>query len=1302
LARTGDGLNLRRSSTLAADLLIQFLRMAMTGSGRMEDLIAAKDWSKTGIGPSAEWSPTLRTVLRTVLGSRYAMWMGWGPELTFFYNDAYGAQTLGTKHPWALGRAAREVWAEIWDAIGPLADTVLRGGGATWSEGLLLFLERSGYPEETYHTFSYSPLPGDAPVEIGGLLCVVIEETERVIGERRIALLGGCASALSQTKTVEEVFAALEVCLTDEPRDFPFSLTYLVDDDGKSIRRVSKTGFTDEHPAAFLRAGIDDATAWPFAAVFSSRRPIVVDLDPSIDWPTGPWKLPPARALLLPMARSGEERLAGVFVAGLNPHRPLDESAHNFARLFAGQIERSLSNAWAYEEARKRVEAFAALDRAKTAFFSNVSHEFRTPLTLMLAPIEDMRAAAEQRGEEHERIELLHRNAERLLKLVNTLLDFARIEAGRAVAHYEATDLAAFTTDLASNFRSATERAGLDLVVDCPPMPEPVFVDRSMWEKIVLNLLSNAFKFTFEGQIRVSLGWTKGVAELAVTDTGTGIPADDLPRLFERFHRVEGARSRSHEGSGIGLALVHELVRMHGGTIDVASRIGAGSTFRVRIPLGRNHLAPEHVAPPRALESTRGQAGAYVEEALRWVSPSSESLASPALDGTAGAAGGARILVVDDNADMRDYVTRLLRERWEVVAVSNGRLALDAIVRNPPDLVVSDVMMPELDGFGLLAALRADPSTRTMPVILLSARAGEEATTEGLRAGADDYLVKPFTARDLLVRVAARLAAAKGARETVDQRRNLYRHFMQAPFPIVIYKGPRQVIDLVNVACLRMWNKTEDIAGKPVAEAVPELAAEPFFAWLDEVYRTGVPFEAREVPSQIPTSDGRGLEQAYFTSVYAPLFDPIGAVEGVLTCAFDVTDAVVAKRRTEHALAEAAATQRRAFEVSEQTNRAKDEFLSTMSHELRTPLNAMLGWASILRKDARDPGKLERGLAVIERNAQTQARLVNDLLDVSRIISGKLRLTTRRVELAAVIGAAADAVRPAADAKAVRFVLDLDAGLGAVVGDPDRLQQIVWNLLSNAIRFTPPEGRVTVTADRTDSNVVVCVSDTGVGIPREHLRHIFERFTQIDSSTTRSHGGLGLGLAIVRHLVEAHGGTVSASSEGPNRGATFNVTLPIRAVSPASESAPELETLADSDPASPTPSFRASLVHIRALIVDDDHDSLELIRLVLEGAGARVTSATTAANATEALDANGSFDIIISDIGMPDMDGYTFMQRVRSRRAASEIPAIALTAYARAEDAERAVRAGYQEHLAKPVDANKLLAAVQNWANWTR
>ena len=509
-----------------------------------------------------------------------------------------------------------------------------------------------------------------------------------------------------------------------------------------------------------------------------------MDLDPGTSgaaWPMGPWRLAPSRALLLPIARQGENRIAGVFVAGLNPHRPLDDAMRNFVQLFVGQLTAGLSNAFAYEEAHKRADALAELDRAKTAFFSNVSHEFRTPLTLMLAPIEDMRASPSPNAEEAGRVELLHRNALRLLKLVNTLLDFSRIEAGRVEAVYEATDLSALTTDLASNFRSALERAGLELVVDCAPLGESVFVDRGMWEKIVLNLLSNAFKFTFEGRVTVRSRLVADHAELEIADTGTGIAENELPRLFERFHRIEGAKSRSHEGSGIGLALVHDLVGMHGGR------------DRRGVAPGRGHDVPRaHSSGPQAparqtnpcgartLESTALGAGAYVAEALRWIGPAPGDPA-PLRTAPEASAGRPRLVVADDNADMLDYLTRLLRERWDVDAAMDGLAALEAIRRAPPDLVLTDVMMPGLGGFGLLEALRSDVNLRSIPVVLLSARAGEEATAEALKAGADDYIVKPFTARDLLVRVAARLAAAKAAQEAIEQRRNLYRHFMQAP-----------------------------------------------------------------------------------------------------------------------------------------------------------------------------------------------------------------------------------------------------------------------------------------------------------------------------------------------------------------------------------------------------------------------------------------------------------------------------------------------------------------------------------------
>jgi signal transduction histidine kinase len=352
------------------------------------------------------------------------------------------------------------------------------------------------------------------------------------------------------------------------------------------------------------------------------------------------------------------------------------------------------------------------------------------------------------------------------MKLVNSLLDFSRVEAGRLQASYEATDLAAYTAELASVFRAAVEKSGLILTVECPPLPQPIYVDRDMWEKVVLNLLSNAFKHTFQGGIRVTIKWCDDRAELTVADSGVGIPESELPRLFDRFHRVKGAKSRTHEGTGIGLAFVRELVHAHGGSVSVESREGVGSTFTVTVKAGQEHLPPDRLGAQRSQTSTAIRADAYVEEAMLWVAdeaPAPDS--APATTSVKAACstnlsegvkkpdGRPRILWADDNADMREYVRRLLSDRYDVTAVADGKSALRTALAAPPDLVLSDVMMPGLDGFGLLRELRADRRTRAIPTILLSARAGEEAALEGLEAGADDYLVKPFSARELLARV---------------------------------------------------------------------------------------------------------------------------------------------------------------------------------------------------------------------------------------------------------------------------------------------------------------------------------------------------------------------------------------------------------------------------------------------------------------------------------------------------------------------------------------------------------------------
>jgi signal transduction histidine kinase/DNA-binding response OmpR family regulator/serine phosphatase RsbU (regulator of sigma subunit) len=731
--------------------------------------MAAVDWEATAVGPRATWPAPLRTMVDAVLGSRFSMWLGWGPELTFFYNDAYGHGTLGVKHPWALGRPAPEVWAEIWAEVGPRIEQVLVTGEATWDEDLLLFLERSGFPEETYHTFSYSPLfdAGHA----AGVLCVVSEETDRVIGERRMTTLRELSSRFAATTTQAEVVDALTAVLDANQWDLPFTLTYLVDDHGEA-RLAASTGIDAGAPVSPAVVH-EDRAAWPLDAMAPGEVRVVDDLDRRFpEVPCGAWSTSPTQAAVVAVSELGQEAPAGYLVVGLNPYRPLDPGYRGWIELVAGQIASAVTNARAFETERRRSEALAELDRAKTTFFTNVSHEFRTPLTLLLGPLEDLLDGPPGVVDDEVRdtLSVAHRNALRLLKLVNALLDFSRLEAGRAVATREPVDVAGETADVAGMFRSAIEAAGVELVVDCPTLDQPVLLDRRMWELILTNLLSNAFKHTFAGTIAVRLRAIDEELVLEVADTGVGIPPDEMGQLFHRFHRVEGAPSRSHEGSGIGLSLVQELAGLHGGAVTAESEVGRGTTFRVCVPLVP---APRPDLEPAADQPARSSTlKAHVTEVTMWAradGAGADEGADRHPTGPAGAPDGEgrpRVLVVDDNADMRDYVARLLADRYGVVTAVDGLDALEKAEAVRPDLVVSDVMMPRVDGLELVRRLRAMPDLADLPVVLLSARAGADSSVEGLDVGADDYLVKPFAADELLGRVGARLSAG------VERRRD--------------------------------------------------------------------------------------------------------------------------------------------------------------------------------------------------------------------------------------------------------------------------------------------------------------------------------------------------------------------------------------------------------------------------------------------------------------------------------------------------------------------------------------------------
>jgi PAS domain S-box-containing protein len=746
----------------------------LAGGGEMGARIRAFDWSNTPLGPAESWPQSLKTAVGIMLTSRQPIWIGWGRELIYFYNDPYKS-IIGGKHPRMLGQPTAIVWKEIWQDIGPMLETAMGRAEGTYVEEQLLIMERHGYKEETYYTFSYSPIPNDDG-RPGGIICANTDDTQRVVGERQLALLKELASRAVDARTWQEAAAQSATALCTNQSDLAFGLIYVREPESSFFSLAGSCGIRRGHEAAPELIGGQDEP-WMLGRAFSGADTVVIqDLSTIFKSPLpgGAWEQAPSKVALLPISASGQTGRGGVLVVGLNPFRLFDQAYQNFLGLVSGQIAASIARAEAYEEERRRAEALAELDRAKTTFFSNVSHELRTPLTLMLGPIED--ELRDHPG--NSRLELAHRNSLRLLKLVNTLLDFSRIEAGRIQASYEATDLSAFTCDIASTFRSAIEKAGLKLIIDCPRLPESVYVDHEMWEKVVLNLLSNAFKFTFAGEIRVAVAWLGQRVELSVSDTGVGIPAQELDHVFERFHRVQETPSRSHEGTGIGLALVRELARLHGGDVKVQSVESQGTTFTVSIRTGKTHLPVQHIGAQRNLGSTMIHADVFTSEAFRWlpdgtgsVSPITSSDVSPGVTlaglGTPTTANESvatdrpRILIAEDNADMRVYVSRLLGNTYEVEAVHDGQAALDSARTRPPDLVLSDVMMPRLDGFGLLKELRADERTRAIPIIMLSARAGEEARVEGLGQGADDYLIKPFSARELIARVRSQIDLAQ-------------------------------------------------------------------------------------------------------------------------------------------------------------------------------------------------------------------------------------------------------------------------------------------------------------------------------------------------------------------------------------------------------------------------------------------------------------------------------------------------------------------------------------------------------------
>jgi PAS domain S-box-containing protein len=862
------------------------------GGGEMGALIREMDWSLTPLGPVENWPQSLRTSVSSCLNSKFPILLWWGNELVKIYNDAYRA-LLSKKHPWALGKPGKEVWPEIWDIIGPMLKGVYDDGKATWAENQLLLLERDGYPGEYYFTYSYSPI-FDESGGIGGVLCVVNETTKQVINTRRLNTLQQLSFALQQLpgKTLNIraiIYPAAAKVLALNQQDFPYIKMYSVSDNGLSAESIIADG-VDALP---LRIDLDSSSrlsALCLEAVTLDK--IVFTKDPSLNFsgmPKGSWTMEIKEAAIIPVIKADKTGAYGLVIAGLNPHLPSDDSILSFLNLISEQISTSFTNAIALEAERKRVQALSEIDEAKTTFFSNISHEFRTPLTLMLGPLEELMADPSMAQTHRDNIAMVLRNALRLQKLVNNLLDFSRLEAGRMNINYQQTDVAALTAQLASAFQSIIESSGMALIIKCPPIKGPVFIDREMWEKIVLNLLSNAFKYTLSGQIAVELTDNGEKFTLKVTDTGIGIPGEQINTIFQRFQRVQGANGRSTEGSGIGLSIVKELVNIMQGVIVVESQLGKGSSFSVTLPLVTS-VSQENTSKPDELTNKPAD---YLREARKWLqeSPGHKVQGDP----TDQQNGKPIILLADDNMDMRNYLTRLLSDKFAVKAVANGRQAIESLREFIPELVISDVMMPDVDGYELMSYFKNSQETAHIPFILLSAKAGEEAKIEGLDSGADDYLIKPFSGRELISKIKSQLKI-KQSRERAE--RYLHSLLMQAPAGICVLSGPAFVYELVNPLYQQLFPGRE-LLGKPLLEAIPEIKGQPIWDILQEVYHSGNTYEGRNLLIPLAKTGNGPVEDRYFDFIYQARLNQDNQADGILVYVYEVTEMVRARHRIE-------------------------------------------------------------------------------------------------------------------------------------------------------------------------------------------------------------------------------------------------------------------------------------------------------------------------------------------------------------------------------------------------------------------